>query len=92
VITSFKHKGLQRFFTNGDHRGIPAVVAPRIARILDRLDVSRLPDEMNLPGFKFHALKGSHLGFFSVHVSGNWRITFCFDNHDAVAVNLEDYH
>jgi len=47
---------------------------------------------MDLPGFKFHALKGSRLGFFSVHVSANWRITFSFDNRDAIAVNLEDYH
>jgi proteic killer suppression protein len=92
VIASFKHKGLQRFYTNGDHRGIPAALAPRIERILDRLDSSQLPEEMDLPGFKFHALKGSRLGFFSVHVSANWRITFSFDNRDAIAVNLEDYH
>ncbi|MYM69616.1 Killer protein [Pseudoduganella sp. FT55W] len=92
MIVSFKHKGLHRFFAHADLRGIPAAFAPRIERMLDRLDSSHNPDDMDLPGYKFHALKGARLGIYSVHVSGNWRITFGFDNHDAVAVNLEDYH
>jgi proteic killer suppression protein len=47
---------------------------------------------MDLPGFKFHALKGDRNGEFAVSVSGNWRIVFEFDGQDAVNVNLEDYH
>jgi proteic killer suppression protein len=92
VIISIKHKGLQRFYASGDRRGIPAAHASRIARMLDRLDCSLSPDDMDLPGYKFHALKGARVGTYSVHVSGNWRMTFAFDRQHAVAVNLEDYH
>jgi proteic killer suppression protein len=92
MIISFRHKGLQRFFSNSDRRGIPVGLAPRIARILDRLDASSKPEDMDLPGHKFHGLKGERKGNYAVAVSGNWRITFSFDNEDAAEVNLEDYH
>ncbi|WP_090190618.1 MULTISPECIES: type II toxin-antitoxin system RelE/ParE family toxin [unclassified Duganella] len=92
MITSFKHKGLYGFYARRDRRGIPAVFSARIERIIERLDSSVCPEDMDLPGYKFHALKGKRLGIFSVHVSGNWRITFGFDQNDAIEVNLEDYH
>lgn len=60
--------------------------------MLDRLDASVGPNDMNIPGYKFHALKGSRKGHYAVSVSGNWRLTFAFDGQDAVNVNLEDYH
>ena len=66
--------------------------AERIKRILDRLDAVARPEDMALPGFAFHALKGSRKGSYSVSVSGNWRITFGFTVGDATDVNLEDYH
>jgi proteic killer suppression protein len=50
------------------------------------------PEDMNLPGLKYHGLSGTRKGTYSVWVSGNWRITFEFDSGDAVNVNLEDYH
>lgn len=92
MIRSFRHKGLQRFFTKSDHRGIPAQFALRIERMLDRLDASVRPADMDVPGYRFHPLKGERAGEFAVSVSGNWRITFGFDGEDAVEVNLEDYH
>src|SRR5574337_686492 len=92
MIRSFTHKGLQRFFAKGDHRGIPAQFAPRLERMLDRLDASASAADMDLPGYRLHALKGERSGEFAVSVSGNWRLTFAFDGEDAVAVNLEDYH
>lgn len=92
MIVSFSHKGLELFFTRSSHRGIPAQFASRIERILDRLDASKEPDDMNLPGYKFHALKGQRKGEYVVSVSGNWRITFEFDGQDAINLNLEDYH
>lgn len=64
----------------------------RIERMLDRLDAAHEAKDMDLPGFKFHTLKGDRKGEFAVSVSGNWRITFEFDGQDAVNVNLEDYH
>ncbi len=92
MIRTFRHKGLGRFFAKGDHRGIPAQFAARIERMLDRLEASAKPGDMNLPGYRFHALKGERAGEFAVSVSGNWRITFRFDGEDAVDVDLEDYH
>jgi proteic killer suppression protein len=92
MISSFRHKGLLAFFSKDDHRGIPAKLAARIARILDRLDICSKPDDMDLPGYKFHGLKGTRGGVYAVAVSGNLRITFRFDSGNAVEVNLEDYH
>ena len=92
MITSFVHKGLKVFFIDGDCRGIPAHFAPKIERILDRLDVCARPEEMSIPGFGFHPLLGNRKGQFSVTVSGNWRITFAFEGVNASDVNFEDYH
>ncbi|MES2298051.1 MAG: type II toxin-antitoxin system RelE/ParE family toxin [Pseudomonadota bacterium] len=92
MITSFRHKGLERFFSKGDYRGIPATFAPRIERMLDALDAAPRPEDMDLPGFRFHPLAGDRKGSCSVTVSGNWRITFRFDGKHAIEVNFEDYH
>ena len=92
MIRTFRHKGLERFFTKGERRGIDARQAERIRRMLDRLDAAAIPQDMNLPGYGFHGLKGERRGTFAVAVSGNWRITFRFHEGDAIDVNLEDYH
>ncbi len=92
MIRGFRHKGLERFFAKSDRSGIDAKQAARIFRLLDRLDAATKPDDMNLPGYRFHALKGDRKGMYSVSVSGNWLITFRFNDGDAVDVNLEDYH
>ncbi len=92
MIRGFKHKGLERLFRRGDYRGIPAQSAARIERILDRLDAAMQPDDMNLPGYRFHRLKGERAGTYAVTVTGNWRITFAFEGEDATRVDLEDYH
>ena len=92
MIESFKHKGLERFFTDSDKRAIPAQSAARIERMLDRLDASIKADNMDLPGNKFHALKEGRAGEYAVTVTGNLRITYRFDAPHATAVNLEDDH
>jgi len=92
VIQSFRRRGLERFFGRNDYRGIPAQFAPRLIRILDRLNAITNPYDMNLPGYKFHALKGDRKDTFAVWVSGNWRLTFRFEGENAVDVCLEDYH
>lgn len=92
MIRNFKHKGLERFFRRGDHRGIPPQCEQRVQRMLDMLDVAIKPDEMNVPGCRFHGLKGKRLGTYAVAVTGNLRITFAFDGEDAIRVDLEDYH
>ena len=60
--------------------------------MLDRLDASTKPDDMDIPGFKYHPLSRDRKGEFSVTVTGNWRITFKFDGENATDVNFEDYH
>lgn len=89
---SFKHKGLEKFFYDGIKSGINTEHAPRLARILDRLDASTCPQDMNLPGFKLHRLKGKEKGTWSVWVSGNWRVTFKFDGAEAILIDYIDYH
>ena len=92
MIRSFRHKGLERFFRKSDRRGIDAKQAERIRRLLDRLDGIVRAEDMGVPGYGFHPLKGDRKGTYAVTVSGNWRITFGFANGDAIDVNLEDYH
>ncbi len=92
MIRSFRHKGIERFFHDGEKSGIDPDQASRLARILDRLDASASPLDMNLPGFKLHELKGREKGFWAVVVSGNWRVVFKFDGNDAVQVDYLDYH
>lgn len=91
MIRKFRHRGLERFFSIGDYRGIPAQFAGRLERMLDRLDAAIKRDDMNLPGYKFHPLKGQRKGAYAASVSGNWRLTFRFDAEDALDVDLEDY-
>lgn len=92
VIKRFRHKGVERFFLKGTKSGIQAAHAARLARQLQRLDVARRPQDMNVPGWKLHPLKGAQKGHWSVRVSGNWRLTFRFEGEDAVLVDYQDYH
>ena len=92
VIRSFRHKGLKRFYETGSTAGIQSLRANRLRLILGRLNVSASVQDMNLPGLMLHPLKGDRKGFWSVRVSGNWRITFTFAEKDADIVNYEDYH
>ncbi|MDP2172097.1 MAG: type II toxin-antitoxin system RelE/ParE family toxin [Rhodocyclaceae bacterium] len=92
MILTFKHRGLERFFRKGDHRGILARSEARIERLLDRLDTAVKPEDMNIPGYKFHRLTGARKDIYAVTVTGNWRITFRFEGEDASEVDLEDYH
>ncbi len=92
MIKSFKHKGLELFFIDGNKKGINPEHAKKIARILDRLDASISSRDMNLPGYRLHKLAGRDKGIWSVWVSGNWRITFKFEGEDAIIVDYKDYH
>ena len=92
VIKSFQHKGLERFFYDGDKRGIQAQHTQRIADILDRLDASVVVQDMSFPGSGMHRLKGTLKNHWSVRVSGNWRITFRFEDGNAYVVDYQDYH
>lgn len=92
MIKSFLHKGLRRFFETGSKSGIPAKHANRLRLQLAALDTATTIDDMDIPGFKLHALKGRDSGRWSIWVSGNWRITFEFCDGHVYQLNYEDYH
>lgn len=92
MIRSFKHKGLARFFKSGSTAGIQASHAKRLQLILGRLNAASGVKDMDLPGLRLHELSGNRSGIWSVSVSGNWRVTFRFEEGDAEIVNYEDYH
>jgi len=92
MIKTFRHKGLQAFFETGSKAGIQPHHAPRLSRQLLRLEESKAPEDMNLPGWRLHGLEGDLFGHYSVTVNGNWRMTFCFEDGDAVLVDYQDYH
>jgi proteic killer suppression protein len=92
MIRSFRSKALRRFAEHGDASKLSVQNPDRIRRILARLDAAMKPEDMDLPGFRFHGLKGKNKGRYAVDASGNWRITFGWLDGDAVDVDLEDYH
>jgi proteic killer suppression protein len=92
VLTSFRHRGLERFFLNEDRTGIRPEHAARLRLVLGRLAASESPKDMDLPGLRLHQLKGKFRGRWSVTISGNWRVTFAFDGKYVVSVDYEDYH
>lgn len=92
MIRSFRHKGLKLLYERGDRRRVSSAHAEKIERILARLDQATGPDDMDLPGFRLHPLKGGMAGFWAVTVSGNWRVVFRFDGGHAGEVDLVDYH
>jgi proteic killer suppression protein len=92
MIRSFRSKPLQRFFESGDGRRLSVQNTKRIANILRALDDASRPEDMNLPGFRFHALTGRHRDRYAVNASGNWRITFGWTEGGATDVDLEDCH
>ena len=92
MIKSFKHKGFEKLFYEDDRSRINPDHLSKLLRILDRLDASKNSQDMNLPGYKLHKLKGKQKGVWSVWVSGNWRVTFEFEGCDALNVDYIDYH
>ena len=92
VIRSFRSKALLQFAARGDGSKLPVQNPDRVRRIILALDAAKAAQQMDIPGLKFHGLKGRDRGRYSVWVSGNYRITFAFEGEDAIAVDLEDYH
>ena len=92
MIRPFRDKALERFFATGDGRRLSVQNTGRVANILRALDDASRPEDMNLPGFRFHGLVGRDKGRYAVNASGNWRITFGWIEGDAIDVDLEDYH
>ena len=92
MIRSFRHKGLKELFETGGTSRIQNTFHQRCQRRLDALDRARRPEDMNIPGFRLHELKGQRRETWSITVSRNQRITFVFVDGHAYDVDLEDYH
>ncbi|MBX9870046.1 MAG: type II toxin-antitoxin system RelE/ParE family toxin [Burkholderiaceae bacterium] len=92
MITSFRHKGLRKYYESGALNGIQPAHASRLKMQLTALDTAQVIEDLNIPGFRLHPLKGAERGRWSIWVSGNWRVTFEFKNGNAFVLDYEDYH
>lgn len=92
MIKSFRHKGLRRFHETGSISGIQASHSKRLRMQLAALDTAQAVEDMDIPGFRLHPLKGKLRGRWSVTVNDNWRLTFEFQDGNAHVLDYEDYH
>jgi toxin HigB-1 len=92
MLKSYRHKGVKQFAETGSKAGIQPEHANRLRRLLSALDAATCPANMNAPGYGPHPLKGNMEGHWAVRVSGNWRLTFRFEEEDAVLIDYKDYH
>lgn len=92
MIRNFRSRALRRFMERGDEGRIRAEHREVVRDILARLNASTAPDDMDLPGFRLHALRGDYAGFWAVTVRANWRVIFRFEEGHAVDVDYLDYH
>jgi toxin HigB-1 len=92
VIRSFKHAGLEKFFATGSKAGIQPAHARKLEDQLSALDDAQTPQDMNVPGWNLHQLRGEFAGQWSIKVNGNWRMTFRFEGPNAILVDYRDYH
>lgn len=92
MIRTFRHRGLRELYERGSSSKVAQGHVPKLLRIFTALDRSAGPEGMDIPGFRLHPLKGRMQGRHSVSVSGNWRVTFRFEEGHAVDVDYLDYH
>lgn len=92
MIVGFRHKGLRLLYEAGSTRGVTAAHAPKLLNILAALDVASSAEDLALPSFRLHPLKGAMKGHWSIWVNGNWRVTFRFIGTDVELVDYQDYH
>ncbi len=92
MIASFRHKGLRRLYETDNASRVRADQADRLRRVLAVLDRIKAAEEADLPGYRLHALKGELRGFWSISISGNWRVIFRMEDGQATDVDLVDYH
>ena len=92
MIKSFRHRGLRRFHETGSTSGIQASHGKRLRMQLAALETAQVVEDMDIPGFRLHPLKGKLRGRWSITVNGNWRLTFEFRDGNAYVLDYEDYH
>ena len=92
MIIGFRHKGLKLLYQTGSAKGVNAAHKVKLLSILAALDVAVKPEELALPSYRLHPLKGDMKGHWSIWVNGNWRVTFRFEGADVELVDYQDYH
>ncbi|MFZ3265261.1 MAG: type II toxin-antitoxin system RelE/ParE family toxin [Terriglobales bacterium] len=92
MIKSFRHRGLERFFRSGSKAGIQPKHAEKLRLQLFALDNAKSPKDMNAPGWRLHSMAGALKDHWTISISGNWRMTFKFEDEDAILVDYQDYH
>ena len=92
MIKSFRHRGLKALYEGRTAKRVAPAHVQKLRDILAVLDRSRGPEDMALPGFRLHPLKGALAGRWPVSVSGKWRVTFRFVDGHAIDVDYLDYH
>jgi proteic killer suppression protein len=92
MIKSFKHKGIKKYFETGSTVGIQNKHAKKLRMQLVSIDTAQIIEDIDLPSYQLHALKGERLGIWSISVNGNWRVTFEFKDGNTYILNYEDYH
>ena len=92
VIVSIRHKGLRALFEEGRIAGVKPQHAQRLRLQLVALHTAKTIDDMNVPGWRLHQLKGSRAFTWSISVDKNWRLTFEFRDGNVYLLDYEDYH
>ncbi len=92
MISSFKHKGLENFYKKGSTKGIQVDHVNKLRMQLAALDSAQKIEDLYIPGYRLHSLKGNRKGLWSITVSSNWRLTFEYFEGNVYILNYEDYH
>ena len=92
MIKSIRHKGLRRFYETGSTAGIQPAHKNRLRLQLIALETAASIEDMDIPGFRLHPLKGDRKGQWAISVGGNWHLTFEFRDGNAYILNYEEYH
>jgi proteic killer suppression protein len=94
-LVRFRHKGLGQFYESGNARSLPSAMADKLSKLLFAIETAGTLEQLGkFPGWKLHPLKGDLKGFWSLTVTGNWRLIFRYDEDANAAsdIDLIDYH
>ena len=94
-LAGFRHKGLRQLYEGDNSKGLSAAAVDKLRKLLFALETAQNVEQVGrFPGWKLHRLKGDLKGFWSLTVTGNWRVIFRYDEitNTASDIDLTDYH
>ena len=94
-LGSFRHKGLKALWQDDKAKGVPATMADKLRKLLSAMNAADNVEQLGtIPGWRLHPLKGDLKGFWSLTVTGNWRLIFTYTERGNIADNIDliDYH